>query len=81
LGIELREALIHLRVGFAEQIDGAPMPLLMARHRSAGGGRSNLEECESVLGDVEATYDMNTLRELRRTEFEFRSVYKEISGT
>lgn len=80
LGIQLREALIHLRIGFAEQIDGAPMPLLIARHRSETGGRSSLEECESVLSKVESGYDLYRLKELRRAEFEFRSRYKERIG-
>jgi hypothetical protein len=78
IGIELREALIHLRIGFAEQLDGTPMPLLVARQRSsAGAKRSSLEECETVLGEIELEYDLESLRVLRRTEFEFRSAYKE----
>lgn len=80
LGIQLREALIHLRIGFAEQIDGAPMPLLIARHRSITGGRNSLEECERVLTKVESGYDLDRLKELRRAEFEFRSRYKERIG-
>ena len=80
LGIQLREALIHLRIGFAEQIDGAPMPLLIARHRSAGSGRNSFEECESVLTKIESGYDLESFKELRRAEFEFRSRYKESIG-
>ena len=80
LGIQLREALIHLRIGFAEQLDGAPMPLLIARHRSTTGSRTSLEECESVLTRVESGYDLDSLKELRRAEFEFRSRYKERIG-
>lgn len=80
IGIELREALIHLRIGFAEDVDGAPMSLLVARQRSTAGGRSTLEECESVLNDVESAYDIESLKELRRAEFEFRSRYKERTG-
>jgi hypothetical protein len=77
IGVGLREALIHLRIGFAEQIDAAPMPLLVARQRSTGARRSHLEECEAVLGDIESEYELGCLRELRRTEFEFRAAYKE----
>src|SRR5918912_546919 len=77
IGVELREALIHLRIGFAEQIDAAPMPLLVARQRSTGARRSHLEECEAVLGDIESEYELDALRQLRRTEFEFRAAYKE----
>ena len=80
VGIELREALIHLRIGFAEEVDGAPMSLLVARQRSTSGGRSTLEECESVLNEMESTYNLESLKELRRAEFEFRSRYKERTG-
>lgn len=77
LGIRMREALVHLRIGFAEQIDSAPMPLLVARHRSAGTFRSQMEECEAVLSEIESEYDLDCLRELRSTEFEVRAAYKE----
>jgi hypothetical protein len=81
IGVDLREALVHLRIGFAEQIDAAPMPLLVARQRSTGSRRSHLEECETVLGEIESEYELDCLRELRRTEFEFRAAYKEHRNT
>jgi hypothetical protein len=77
IGIELRQALIHLRIGFAEQIDGAPMALLVARQRSTSLTRNSLEECEAVLGELELDYDLESVNLLRRAEFEFRSAYKE----
>lgn len=77
IGIELRQALIHLRISFAEHIDGAPMALLVARQRSTSPVRNSLEECEAVLGEVELDYDLESLKLLRRAEFEFRSAYKE----
>ena len=76
LDISLREVLIHVRIGFVEKIDSAPVPLLLARHRSAGS-RSQLEECEAILGTAEAEFDGELLNELRRTEFEIRAAYKE----
>ena len=74
LNISLREVLIHVRIGFLEKVDSAPVPLLLARHRSAGL-RSQLDECEAVLGTAEAEYDGELLNELRRTEFEIRAAY------
>jgi len=76
LNISLREVLIHVRIGFVEKFDSAPVPLLLARHRSAGP-RTKLEECEAILGTAEAEYDRELLNELRRTEFEIRAAYKE----
>jgi hypothetical protein len=77
LGINVREALIHLRIGLAEQVDSAPMPLLVARQRSSGTFRNHLEECEAVLSDIESEYDLDCLRELRAAEFEVRAAYKQ----
>lgn len=77
IGISLKEVLIHIRISFAEQIDSAPMPLLVARQRSTGTIRSQLEECDAVLSQIEAEYDLESLKELRRTEFEVRAAYKE----
>lgn len=76
LNISLREILIHVRIGFLEKIDSAPVPLLLARHRSTGP-RNQLEECEAILGSAEAEYDGELLNELRRTEFEIRAAYKQ----
>ncbi len=78
LGMNLREALAHIRIGFAALIDFAPIPLLVARHRAAGPRGSQMEECESVLGEIEADYDIQSLKQLRRTEFEIRAAYKEM---
>lgn len=77
LGINLREALIHLRIGLAEQIDSAPMLLLVARQRSSGNFRNQLEECEAVLSEIESEYELDCLRELRSAEFEIRAAYKQ----
>jgi hypothetical protein len=83
IGINLREALIHIRIAYASQVDSPPILLLMARQRSAGGTGTGgtLEECEAVLGAVESEYELDSLRELRRTEFEIRAAYKEQGET
>jgi hypothetical protein len=77
IGISLREALVHLRIGLAEQIDSAPMPLLVARQRSSGAFRNQLEECEAALSEIESEYDLDCLRELRSAEFEIRAAYRQ----
>lgn len=82
IGINLREALVHIRIAYASQVDSPPILLLMARHRSAGAtGGSPLEECEAVLGEVESEYELDALRELRRTEFGIRAAYREQGDT
>lgn len=78
LGMNLREALAHIRIGFAALIDSAPIPLLVARHRFAGSRVTQMEECESVLSEIEADYEIQSLRQLRRTEFEMRAAFKEM---
>lgn len=76
LNIGLREVLIHVRIGFLETIDSAPVPLLLARHRSTRL-RSQLDECEAILGAAEAEYEGELLNQLRRAEFEIRATYKQ----
>jgi hypothetical protein len=77
VGISLREALVHLRIGLAEQIDSVPMPLVVARQRSSGAFRNQLEECEAALSEIESEYDLDCLRELSGAEFEIRAAYKQ----
>jgi hypothetical protein len=77
IGMSLRESLAHIRIGFAALVDTAPVPLLLARHRMAGSRGSQMEECEAVLSEIESDYDLQALRELRRTEFEIRAAYKD----
>jgi hypothetical protein len=77
LDFSLRETLIHIRIGYASLVDSAPVPLLLARHRSQTQRAGQLEECEAVLGQLEAKYDVDQLRELRRTEFEIRGAFRQ----
>jgi hypothetical protein len=76
IGIGLREALIHFRIGFVEKIDSVPISLLMAHHR-APGAFDQFGECETVLRLAEAEYESGALEDLRRAEFEVRGAYKE----
>lgn len=76
IDLGLRETLIHIRIGFAILQDSAPVPLLVARHRSPTSRGDELEQCEAVLGKLEAKYELDDLRELRRTEFEIRAAFR-----
>jgi hypothetical protein len=76
IGMSLREALTHLRIGLAAQAGAAPVPLLVARHRSTGGRRTPLEECEEVLEQIEVGYDLDGLRRLRNLESEVGAIYE-----
>jgi hypothetical protein len=81
LGISLRETLVHLRVGFAGNLDVAPITLLVARRRSGRSQGRQLEECESVLEQIESEYDQNVLTSLRQIESEVRMAYEAYGGT
>jgi hypothetical protein len=81
LGMSLRESLAHIRIGFAALIDSAPIPLLLARHRPSGPRGSQMEECEAVLAEIESDYDLDSLKQLRRTEFEIRAAYQGLEKT
>jgi hypothetical protein len=76
IGIGLRETLAHTRIEFASQVGAAPIPLLVARRRSTEPRRHPLEECESILKQVEADYDVDSMRDLRRIESELREEYE-----
>jgi hypothetical protein len=77
LDFSLRETLIHIRIGYASLVDSAPVPILLARHRAQAQRAGQLEECEVVLGQLEAKYDVDSLRDLRRTEFEIRGAFRQ----
>jgi hypothetical protein len=81
LGLSLREILIHVRISFAGGLDFAPIPVLIAHRRSVDTRRSQLEECESVLGQLESEYDAKFLSDLRHIESEIRAAYEEHEKT
>jgi hypothetical protein len=77
LGFSLREALAHLRIGFAEQTASAPVLMLAARHRGARGRRSPLEECEDILSRLPRDYIPEEAQDLRALEEAFLATYRE----
>lgn len=75
IGVGVREALLHVRIGFASQVDSAPLPMLLARYRGTGGGGGELEECEVALGLIESEYSLEYLSELHELESRIRAAY------
>ncbi len=75
LGLGLRETLAYVRITFAEQLDSAPIPVLVAHRRSGATPRSQLEECEEVLDSLESEYDPKQVALLQRVEAEILAAY------
>jgi hypothetical protein len=75
LGFGFREALAHVRIAFANLSGHAPMPMLIALRRPQGAQRNALEECETVLGEIEEDLDQESRGRLRQIESEIRAVY------
>ena len=68
LGAELRQALLHLRLSFAE-FAGLELAPLMARHRGASGKSSDvLDYCEAFLAKESRGWDKATQDDLRVSE-------------
>jgi len=77
IGMSLQETLAHLRIGFAAQHQLASMTLLVAHRQAGDPRRSQLENCEAVLSQIEAGYDARSLRDLRAIEQALRKTYEE----
>jgi hypothetical protein len=75
LGMSLNETSLHLRIALARDLRCAPVALLLARRR-AGGSRGALEECDAVLGQLEAQYAPQAAAQLRQTEAAVRGAYQ-----
>jgi hypothetical protein len=74
VGISLREALVHLRIGFASQMGSTPVPILLARTRSSSDLKP-IESSEAVLQEIESGYDITNLRKLRTMELKLTASY------
>ena len=75
IGLSLSEVLAYVRIAIAGITGSSPISLLMARCRSGPLGQNDLQECISVLEEIEAKYDQSTREELRLIEDEIRAVY------
>lgn len=76
IGLSLRETLAQLRIDFAAQREMAPIALLVAHRHSGNPRRSQLDDCEAVLSQVESQYDPKSLRDLRVIEKTIRIAYQ-----
>lgn len=75
VGISLREALVHLRIGFASQMGSTPVPILLARARSSHSHLKPIESSEAILQEIESGYDITNLRKLRTMELNLTASY------
>lgn len=75
VGISLREALVHLRIGFASHMGSTPVPILLARTRSSHSQLKPIEYSEAILQEIESGYDITNLRKLRTMELKLTASY------
>ncbi|MGA2185905.1 MAG: hypothetical protein ABSH47_23035 [Bryobacteraceae bacterium] len=76
LGFSARETLAQLKTSFAERVEGVPLALLAAQRRTGGMHHSALDECESVVGQLEGQWDGGTMSELRQMEAQVRVAFE-----
>jgi hypothetical protein len=74
IGMSLREALAHVRIGFAEAQGFGPFSLVVARR---GPGDRGLEFCEAALSEVETSYPTAILQKIHSLEDAIQSIYRE----
>lgn len=67
LGFDFRSLRAHLRVGLAEMIEEAPVPVFVA-HRSTSSSRDPLVECEAALFELESHWNEEERQQVRRIE-------------
>lgn len=79
IGMTLRELLVHVRIGFAAEFDSSPVALLVARRRRPGDMRSELDNCEDVLLDIEASYAPERKMKLHEITSDLQSLYEEFN--
>lgn len=75
VGISLREALAHVRIGFAEDQGFGPFSLVAAQRGTVDRA---LEHCEAALADVERGYTGQAQQQIRALEEEVHSAYREL---
>jgi hypothetical protein len=75
IGISLREALLHIRLSFAESVSpGASLALARQRHPGRPG-RSRLADCEAMLEAEISKWGASDLHKLRTLEHAVRTAY------
>ena len=74
IGMSLREAVDHVRIGFAESQGFAPFSIVAAQRGSSDRG---IERCEVTLAELETRYDLSVLHQIRELETAMHSAYRE----
>lgn len=77
IGLTLKGALLHVRIGIASRFAPAQLSLLLAHRRSAVPVRKQQEECEGALSHIESQYDALALAELRKEQAGIREAFNE----
>jgi hypothetical protein len=65
-----------MRISLAERMDGAPVPLLVARRHTGRPPVNPLEDCERILRQLESTYSPDTQGEVRFLESAIAKEYE-----
>lgn len=76
LGFSAGETLAQLKTSFAERVEGVPLALLAAQRRTEGLHHSALDECESIIGQLERQWKGETVSELREMEAQVRATFE-----
>jgi hypothetical protein len=76
LGIGLRQLFLHLRIGLAERLEGAPVLMLLAGRKPADHERSLIDECEETLREIESRYGAKEQSRLGQLEADLAEAYE-----
>jgi hypothetical protein len=76
IGFSLQEVLLHARISLSERFKGTPVTILIARRRAIDMNKSKLEECESILEELEKRYRAEERKELRHITTGFTVAYR-----
>jgi hypothetical protein len=82
LGLDRREALLHLRLTFAEEVNQQLEPLMLnARSTRRRRGTDLVSECEQFLEEASSSWDVAVRRRLQESEAALWEGYEETAGT
>jgi hypothetical protein len=76
IGLSLTETMTRIRIAIARSVGDFPFNF---SHRAGVSRQNDLQVCLSILREVEAKYDQQTLKDLRFIEDEVRAVYQQES--
>jgi hypothetical protein len=79
MGMALRQALLHVRIGFLAAIDPAPLSMLLAARRSRGNSPDLIADSQHLLAEAESEMPLETLSKLREVEFAVNATFTDRS--